>query len=157
MNIRFVKGSDYYAISPLINEWWGGRQMSDMLPKLFFDHFQDTSLIAEKDGEIVGFLIGFLSQSNPDESYIHFVGVHPEWRQHAIGTALYDRFTHLVKQHGRHMIRCVTSPVNKASIAYHLKMGFSIEKGDKQIDGVEVNSHYDGPGQDRVLFSKYVD
>lgn len=31
MEIRLVKGSDYYAISPLINEWWGGRQMSDML------------------------------------------------------------------------------------------------------------------------------
>lgn len=77
MKIRSVKGSDYYIISLLINEWWGGRNMSDMLPKLFFDHFTDTSLIAEKDGEILGFLIGFLSQSLTDESYIHFVGVHP--------------------------------------------------------------------------------
>lgn len=52
-----VKGSDYYTISPLINEWWGGRQMSDMLPKLFFDHFTNTSFVAEKEGEIVGFLL----------------------------------------------------------------------------------------------------
>ena len=59
MNIRSVQSSDYYTLSPLINEWWGGRNMSDKLPKLFFDHFTNTSLIMEKDGEIIGFLIGF--------------------------------------------------------------------------------------------------
>ncbi len=59
MKIRSVEGADYYVISPLINEWWNGRQMSDMLPKLFFDHFQNTSFIAEEEGEIRGFLIGF--------------------------------------------------------------------------------------------------
>jgi ribosomal protein S18 acetylase RimI-like enzyme len=85
MEIRSVKGSDYYVISPLINEWWGGRQMSDMLPKLFFDHFKNTSFIAEKDGKIVGFLIGFLSQTYPEEAYIHFVGVHPDYRKSGIG------------------------------------------------------------------------
>ncbi|SMQ78038.1 hypothetical protein SAMN05444673_3207 [Bacillus sp. OV166] len=72
MKIRLVKGSDYYTISPLINQWWGGRNMSDMLPKLFFDHFTNTSFIAEKDGQIVGFLIGFLSHSESNESYILF-------------------------------------------------------------------------------------
>lgn len=92
MEIRSVKGSDYYAISPLINEWWGGRQMSDMLPKLFFDHFTNTSFIAEKEGNIVGFLIGILSQSQPDEAYIHFVGVHPEYRENDIGRQLYNQF-----------------------------------------------------------------
>lgn len=48
MEIRNVESSDYYVIPPLINEWWGGRQMSNMLPKLFFDHFNHTSFIAEK-------------------------------------------------------------------------------------------------------------
>ena len=31
MEIRSVKDSDYYRISPLLNEWWGGRNMVDML------------------------------------------------------------------------------------------------------------------------------
>ncbi|WPS89245.1 hypothetical protein SMD22_09895 [Brevibacillus halotolerans] len=37
--------------------------MADMLPKLFFEHFTYTasfSFIAEKNGELLGFLIGFL-------------------------------------------------------------------------------------------------
>ena len=154
MEIRSVKGSDYYVISPLINEWWGGRQMSDMLPKLFFDHFTNTSLVAEKEGEIVGFLIGFFSQSHFKEAYIHFVGVHPEYRKHNIGKHLYKEFFNVVKQNGRDIVRCITSPVNKVSIAYHTKLGFEIEEGDKKIDGVSVNTDYDGPNQDRVLFVK---
>jgi len=157
MNIRPVKSSDYYVISPLINDWWGGRNMSDMLPKLFFDHFTHTSFIAEKENHIVGFLIGFLSQTHINEAYIHFVGVHPKYRKHKIGNQLYESFFNVVKQNGRNIVRCVTSPVNKGSIAYHTKMGFKIEKGDKEIEGVSVNSDYDGPNQDRILFVKYLD
>ncbi|MDM5248468.1 MULTISPECIES: GNAT family N-acetyltransferase [unclassified Lysinibacillus] len=154
MEIRSVKGSDYYVISPLINEWWGGRNMSDMLPKLFFDHFTQTSFIAEKDGKHVAFLIGFLSQTHSNEAYIHFVGVHPEYRKHNIGKHLYNKFFNVVKLNNRSIVRCVTSPVNKVSIAYHTKMGFEIEDGDKTIDGLSINSNYDGPNQDRVLFFK---
>ncbi|MFF2793792.1 GNAT family N-acetyltransferase [Lysinibacillus xylanilyticus] len=157
MEIRSVKGSDYYVISPLINEWWGGRNMSDKLPKLFFDHFTQTSFVAEKDGKLVGFLIGFLSQTHPNEAYIHFVGVHPEYRKHNIGKHLYNNFFNAVKQNNRSVVRCVTSPVNKVSIAYHTKMGFEIEDGDRIVDGLSINTDYDGEDQDRVLFVKNLD
>lgn len=62
----------------------------------------------------------------------------------------------MVQQNGRNIVRCVTSPVNQTSIAFHTKMGFSIEEGDKTIDGVYVNTDYDGPHQDRVLFEKHL-
>jgi ribosomal protein S18 acetylase RimI-like enzyme len=143
MTVRLVKGSDYYVISPLINDWWNGRQMSDLLPKLFFDHFKNTSFIVEEEGEIIGFLIGFLSQSYSNEAYIHFVGIHPQHRGKGIGRHLYNQFFDVIKQNGRNIVRCVTSPVNKASIAYHTKMGFKIEQGNKS-------------NQDKVLFVKYL-
>ena len=157
MEIRSVKGSDYYVISPLINEWWGGRNVSHLLPKLFFDHFTQTSFIAEKDGKLVGFLIGFLSQTHSDEAYIHFVGVHPEYRKHDIGKHLYNKFFNAVKQNNRSIVRCITSPVNKVSIAYHTKLDFEIENGDRIIDGLSLNTDYNGPNQDRVLFVKKLD
>ena len=65
--------------------------------KLFFDHFTDTSFIAEMDGEILGFLIGFLSQTHPNEAYIHFVGVNPTVRKQSIGKQLYNKFFDVVK------------------------------------------------------------
>lgn len=33
--IRQVESSDYQPIISVLNDWWGGRNMSDMLPKLF--------------------------------------------------------------------------------------------------------------------------
>ncbi|MED4156484.1 GNAT family N-acetyltransferase [Priestia aryabhattai] len=143
MTVRLVKGSDYYVISPLINDWWNGRQMSDLLPKLFFDHFKDTSFIVEEEGEIIGFLIGCLSQSYSTEAYIHFVGIHPGYRGKGIGKQLYNQFFDVIQQNDRNIVRCVTSPVNKASIAYHTKMGFEIEQGNKA-------------NEDKVLFVKYL-
>ncbi|WP_202972009.1 GNAT family N-acetyltransferase [Moorena producens] len=92
MNIRNICPDDYQQIITIIDEWWGGRKMSDMLPKLFFVHFCETSFIAETDQEITGFLIGFLSQTYSDEAYIHFLGVHPKFIKQGIGRLLYEQF-----------------------------------------------------------------
>lgn len=117
-----------------------------MLPQLFFIHFEGTSFIAEDEGgELVGFVCGFLSQTNHDEAYIHFVGVDPEVRGSGLGRALYERFFDEVKAHGRSVVRCVTSPVNQRSVAFHESLGFEVDR---------VVEDYDGPGEDRVLLVK---
>ncbi|MRX55861.1 GNAT family N-acetyltransferase [Bacillus idriensis] len=154
MKLRHVTSADFHLISPLLNEWWSGRTMTDMLPKLFFDHFQDTSFIIEKNGGIIGFLIGFLSQSKKGEAYIHFVGVHPDYRKNKVGHELYEEFFKIVMKHGCHTVRCITSPVNTGSIQFHLKMGFEILSGDKTVNGIQVKTNYDGENKDRVQFVK---
>ena len=152
--IRHVEPSDYQPVISVLNDWWGGRNMSDMLPKLFFVHFRNTSFVAEHDGKIVGFLIGFLSQTFPDQAYIHFVGVHPDYRRKGMAGKLYRHFFEIAQRHGCRVVRSVTSPVNKVSIAFHLRMGFGIEPGGKLIEDISVAENYDGHGGDRVLFLK---
>jgi GNAT superfamily N-acetyltransferase len=154
ITLRPVESSDYAPIIYVVDDWWGGRAMHEMLPKLFFVHFRETSFIAESGGERVGFLIGFLSQTHPDETYIHFVGVHPKFRLAGVGRMLYEQFFEATLAHGRHVVRCVTAPVNKNSIAFHLGMGFQIEPQKITVGGVPVASNYDGPDGDRVLFVK---
>jgi len=157
IRIRHVETSDYPFIISEVNEWWGGRNMADMLPKLFFVHFRQTSFVAEHGGNIVGFLVGFVSQTFSNEAYIHFAGVHPEFRKKGLGCALYDRFIEDVKKIGCNLVRCVTSPINKGSVSFHLSMGFSIEPSKKDIEGIPVAENYDGKGGDRVLFYKTLD
>nr|WP_283249450.1 GNAT family N-acetyltransferase [Bacillus sp. FJAT-49736] len=152
--IRNIQSSDYKKIISVVDMWWGGRRMSDMLPKLFFVHFQQTSFVVVEDGDIVGFLVGFQSQTYSKEAYIHFVGVHPEYRKAGVARELYERFFEIGKQLGCDTVRCVTSPVNKTSIAYHTRMGFVMEEGDALQDGVPVHTDYDGRGGSRVLFVK---
>jgi ribosomal protein S18 acetylase RimI-like enzyme len=156
MNIRAIREEDYVRVIDVLIEWWSGRDLSDLLPRLFFQHFQETSFIMEEKGEIVGFLVGFVSQTKPSEAYIHFVGVHPNYRKQHIGTKLYDYFFQCVCGKGCNVVKCITSPVNKVSIKYHTKVGFRIEEGDAVVDGVHVHSNYDGRGNNRVVFCKEI-
>ncbi|MGF9966123.1 N-acetyltransferase family protein [Bacillus rhizoplanae] len=156
MHIRKITPEDYTIIKSVMNDWWGGRQMADMLPKLFFVHFQETSFIIEKDNEIAGFLCGFFSQTFEDEAYVHFIGVNPKYRRQGIASALYASFFDAVRSNGRHVVKAVTSPVNQKSIQFHCDLGFDIEKGDSEIEGVSVHTNYDGQGGSRVLFIKHL-
>jgi ribosomal protein S18 acetylase RimI-like enzyme len=154
MNIRHLNEHDYPAVIRVIDQWWGGRHMADMLPKLFFVHFQGTSFAAEEHGQLIAFLAGFVSQTYPDQAYIHFVGIDPEHRQRGLGRQIYERFFAAAREHGCSIARCVTSPVNVASIAFHTRMGFDVEKINGVSNGVPCTINYDGNGQDRVLFVK---
>lgn len=147
MNLSFRPPvpDDHARVAAVIDAWWGGRQMGLMLPRLFFTHFADTSFIVEdEDGELAGFLIGFLSQSRPGESYIHFVGVAPSQRGTGLGRELYRRFFAIAAERGATRVGCVTSPRNGGSIAFHTAMGF---------EGHEA-AGYDGAGEDRVVFTR---
>jgi GNAT superfamily N-acetyltransferase len=108
--IRQLSTADYPFVISVIDQWWGGRQMADKLPRLFFEHFTDTSFAAERDGKLAGFLAGFISQSRPGEAYIHFVGVDPAERGSGLGRLLYEAFFAAAKARGCVLVRAVTSP-----------------------------------------------
>ena len=118
--------------------------MTAMLPRLFFVHFRPTSFVVEQDGRLVAFLVGFVSQTDPAQAYVHFVGVDPLVRGLGAGRQLYDRFVAAAREHGCTVVRAVTSPVNTGSIAFHTALGFEVEDAG--------GADYDGPGEDRVRF-----
>lgn len=151
--IRQLKPDDYEFIISRVNDWWGGREMRDMLPKLFFIHFCGTSFVAECEGKITGFLVGFVSQCHPDQAYIHFSGVDPLYRKHKLGSMLYANFFFVVAGLGCSSVHCVTSPVNRGSIAFHRAIGFEVEHpGGGSL--LPFAADYDGLGEHRVLFKK---
>ncbi len=144
--IRPARAADYDAIAAVVDDWWG-RPVLPALPRLFLDHFHHTSLVAESDDapDLAGFLVGLLSPSRPDEAYIHFVGVRPDARGSGLARGLYDRFFTLAREHDRRVVRAVTSPANRASIAFHRRLGFA-------VDGPVAD--YNGPGRDLVTFTR---
>jgi ribosomal protein S18 acetylase RimI-like enzyme len=141
--IRHAEPSDYARVVAVVDDWWGGRRMAAMLPKLFFVHFRDTSFVAEDEGRLAGFLCGFRSQTFDDEAYVHFVGVDPAGRGSGLGRALYERFFAAIGP--RTVVRAVTAPVNERSVAFHRALGFEVER---------VDEDYDGRGEARVLLVK---
>lgn len=157
MRIRELTEEDFLPINSVVNDWWGGRQMSGMLQRLFYQHFNQTSFVLESNGEMVGFLVGFYSQSRENEAYIHFVGVHPDYRKAGVGRQLYEHFFCKILENNEYMIvNCITSPVNKKSIDFHTKMGFEIQSSPDKVDGVYVHKNYNGIGNDDVVFVKKI-
>ena len=156
VTMRALRPSDHGTVISVVDDWWGGRPMAAMLPRLFFEHFADTSFAADRAGTLVGFLVGFLSQSRPGEAYIHFVGVHPSERGHGLGRRLYEAFFAAARARDCTVVRAVTAPVNTGSIAFHRRMGFQVEPGRPGHGGAPAVAGYDGPGEDRVRFVRHL-
>jgi ribosomal protein S18 acetylase RimI-like enzyme len=154
LQIRPLAPEDYDLIAPVIDDWWDGRPVRALLPRLFFEHFHSTSFVVGSSGEVQAFLAGFVSQSHPNVAYIHFVGVDPTSRAHGLGRMLYEHFFRVVGALGCNEVQCITSPVNTGSIAFHLKMGFTLVPGSGEVNGIPVVLDHAGPGQHRVLFRK---
>ena len=154
--IRKAEPADHKKIIAALQNWWGGRDLTTMLPKLFLNHFNDTSFVIEKEDQMIGFLIGFISPALKNETYVHFMGVHPDFRKKGIGTTLYEHFFEICRNHGRNIIRACTSPVNRGSVEFHKRIGFELEPGDDEIDGLPVTSDYNRPGDYKVKFTKLI-
>ena len=150
--VRQVEPEDWNRVRGVLVEWWAGRDLGDLLPRLFFQHFRTTSFVVQDGGELVAFLVGFLCPTHEDEAYIHFVGVDPTRRGRGIARGLYERFFGLARAGGRTVVRAVTSPVNMSSIDFHMRMGFEVVPGAGKSEGVPVWHDYDGPGEPRVRF-----
>lgn len=159
--IRQAREGDYGEVSTALQTWWtqpgvnseaGARERAALVPRLWLQHFATTSLLAERDERMIGFLVGFLSQDRADEGYIHFVGISPEQWGRGTGRALYERFFAVCRKAGRSTVRCVTSPQNSLSIAFHTAMGFLVEPGTEPAGSVTATADYDGLGVHRVAF-----
>ncbi|MGY1747374.1 N-acetyltransferase family protein [Blastococcus sp. SYSU D00695] len=160
LTARHPTEADHPRVQATLGVWWGhlGGESGDLqrtllLPRLWFQHVTGTSTIVEDgDGRVAAFLVGFRSPDRPDRAYVHFVGVDPDRRGSGLGRRLYEAFCSAMAGCGAREVRCITSPTNAASIAFHTRLGFVLEPGDRTEDGVPVHSDYDGPGLDRVSF-----
>ena len=149
--------ADHRAIVTLVDEWWGGRKMHPLLPRLWFQHFTGTSWLAETEaGRPMGFLIGFISPDDPSTAYVHMIGTDPNRRRRGLGRELYRRFSDDVGGRGVVRIRAITWPGNRISVGFHRALGFEVVDGpgSQNLYGMRAYPDYDSPGDDRVVFER---
>ena len=157
--IRFRRPveADHARLSAVIDEWWGGRKLHPLLPRLWFQHFTGTSWIAEDErGRPAGFIVGFISPDRRDEAYVHMIGTSPNHRRHGLGRTLYERFFEDVARRGVRRVTAVTWPGNRASVDFHRALAFSATTGPgtQNLYGTPAYPDYDAEGDDRVVFSR---
>jgi ribosomal protein S18 acetylase RimI-like enzyme len=146
--------ADYPRINAVVDDWWGGREMDHLLPRLWLQHFTGTSWLAETDdGRLAGFLIGFLSPDQPDVAYCHLIAANPNLRRRGLGGALYERFFDDARAGGRSTVTAITWPANHASIAFHRALGFVVQQspGSQNLYGTPALAGYDFDREDRAI------
>ncbi len=145
---------DYTPIVRVVDDWWGGRNLSQLLPRLWLQHFTGTSWLAQgPDGRIAGFLVGFLSPDRPDTAYCHMIATNPNLRRRGLAAALYERFFADARAGGRTRVEAVTWPGNRGSIAFHRSVGFEIAigPGSQNLYGTPAQAGYDFDREDRAI------
>ena len=119
---------------------------------LYAELFSSTCPIAIDNNEIIGAVIAFRSQDNPDDIYIQDVVTHPDHRRRGIARALLDTVQQQATTWGCQRLYLTSEPENHLARATWQSLGFTNIPGDHTIDGVSVISNYKGPGKDRAVY-----
>ncbi len=124
LELRHATIPDLRLLLAELEEFWDGRETGFLHQALYVHEFGETSVLAEQDGRILGYLLGFVSQAGL--GYIHVVGVRRDARGRGLGRTLYQRFEELVRARGARGLKAITSPENQDSRAFHVALGFSV-------------------------------
>jgi ribosomal protein S18 acetylase RimI-like enzyme len=157
LSFRHPLETDYPRVVEVVDEWWGGRKMRALLPRLWFQHFSGTSWLLETpEGRLAGFVVAFISQDDPTTGYVHMIAADPNWRRSGIGRVLYERAFGDLAARGVRRVKAITWPGNRTSVAFHTALGFRIDDGPgtQRLYGIPAYPDYDGWGEDRVAFTK---
>jgi ribosomal protein S18 acetylase RimI-like enzyme len=144
--LRMARRHDYELIVAVIDDWFG-RPVSASLPRLFLDHFWSTSRVVEDADGLAGFLVAFVSPSQPHLAYVHFAGVRPDRRRSGLARQLYEEFAGQARTRGCTELGAITATGNIGSIRFHRRLGFTVS---------EPVPDYNGPGRPMVTFSRHL-
>jgi GNAT superfamily N-acetyltransferase len=159
LRFRRPTEADHPGIVAAVDDWWGGRRIHHLLPRLWFQHFTGTSWLAETEaGRPAGFIVGFISPDDPSIAYVHMVGTGPNHRRGGLGRELYRRFFDDIASHGVERVRAITWPGNRVSVAFHAALGFRPldGPGSQNLYGTLAFPDYDFAGEDRVVFERSI-
>ncbi len=157
IRLRRPVEADHARLIGEVDDWWGGRKLHPLLPRLWLQHFTGTSWIAQDDtGRLAGFIVGFISPDRPAEAYVHMIGTSPNHRRAGLGRRLYERFFEDVGARGVRRVTAITWPGNRGSVSFHRAMGFTpaTGPGTQNLYGTPAYPDYDADGDDRAVFTR---
>lgn len=152
--VRHPIESDHARVVAVVDHWFG-RAARRLVPRLWFRHFTTTSWLAEgASGELLGFLVGFVSPDDPGEAVVVLLGVEPNHRRRGIGRALVERFAAGALSAGAHRASTITWPDEPRAIRFLQAVGFRPDekRATQRLYGVPSVPDYEDDREDRAPF-----
>ncbi len=158
MKIRTACETDFLEFIALSHRTWPEFDEREAIYHILCKYFTKTCFAAEDAGAIRGFLLGFISQQNRKDAYIHLIVVDRAAQRGGVASRLYERFFKTVRGMGVARVRLTVAPTNAPSPAFHRQMGFRPEIVGEcvAIGEVAVARDFNGPGNHMVPFLREI-
>ncbi len=115
--------------------------------RLWFRDFAETSLVAESEGEVVGFLSGYRRPEEPDVYLVWQEAVRPRHGIPGLGVTLFDRAVERQIQRGARYMETTVSLDNRAILMvinrFAKVRGLTVEKSLLFPAGCFTDGHHD--------------
>jgi ribosomal protein S18 acetylase RimI-like enzyme len=156
VQIRTARESDFLDCVTIARQAWPEFHERESIYHLFCKFFSNTSFICRRGDRTIAFVLGFLSQIDASQAYIHLVAVDPSCQREGVAHQLYSTFLQTVRARGVRQVRLIVNPDNFGSLAFHKRLGFTEDLHEPliSIDGVLAVRDYNGPGIHMVPFVK---
>ena len=154
INIRNPKESEFEKIYNFVSRCKPLESYGDHFYRIMLRYFNNTCLIAEEENNILGFILGVISQTDPKSYFLWQIGVNPEVQGQGIGRKMLEHIEIELKRKNINRIELTIDPENKASQKLFEKNGYSIiSKPQEETfvvqDRTALRDYY---GKDRHFF-----
>lgn len=140
MNIRSFQLSDANRVTELfqvaLSEDCFENTMGPFARQLSWD--SDLIMVAEKDGELVGALIGTIDQN---EGYMYRIAIHPDARRRGVGKALVKAMEKRFEQRKVIRVWVAGDEHNKAAMPLYEAMGYGANQIMKAFQNLSILVH----------------
>src|ERR1700730_6815265 len=92
MLIRNARETDFMSCVLIARKAWPEFKERESIYHLFCKFFNNTCFVCESGGGIDAFLLGFISQVDASQAYIHLVAVEPSVQRQGLAKDLYRKF-----------------------------------------------------------------
>lgn len=141
---RPLRADDYARARAVVDDWFG-HPVGLVMHRLFFDQLGPWGVwLEDAHGRPAGFLLGLVSQAEPDLAYVHMHVVDPRLRGRGVGELLYREFCARAAAGGCRRVRALAAPERRASQRFHERLGFV---------GTDAPA-YLGPDGDRIVYER---
>lgn len=162
MEIREASVEDYLDLHDLVGKIEGIVQHPTHFYKIMLQYFGNSIIVAVDNDELVGFLLGFVSQTNPEEYFIWQLGVDPQHRGKKIAGKIMKSTIDTARRFGCKKVTATVETTNKPSQGLFESSGFAIVTNESLGDvihehGKPAIKNYYASGTNQVFYQYNID